>query len=68
MCGQERLSRFLCSFANAPTALMRELDYGKGYEYAHDSEEKLTAMECFPESMRGTVYYPAHRGGGRRAR
>ena len=42
---------------NAPTALMRELDYGKGYEYAHDSEEKLTAMECFPESMRGTVYY-----------
>ena len=53
---------------NAPTALMRELDYGKGYEYAHDSEEKLTAMECFPESMRGTVYYPAHRGGGRRAR
>lgn len=42
---------------NAPTSLMKELDYGKGYEYAHDTEEKLTRMECFPESMKGTVYY-----------
>ena len=42
---------------NAPTSLMRELDYGKGYEYAHDREEKLTSMECFPASMRGTTYY-----------
>ena len=34
---------------NAPTSLMKELDYGKGYEYAHDTEEKLTHMQCMPE-------------------
>ena len=33
---------------NAPTSLMKELDYGKGYEYAHDTEEKLTHMQCMP--------------------
>lgn len=42
---------------NAPTKLMEELEYGKGYQYAHNTEEKLTNMECFPESMRGTRYY-----------
>jgi len=42
---------------NAPTKLMKELDYGKGYQYAHDSEEKLTAMTCLPDSMKGTEYY-----------
>ncbi|MGN0714908.1 MAG: replication-associated recombination protein A, partial [Anaerovoracaceae bacterium] len=33
---------------NAPTKLMKELDYGKNYEYAHDTEEKLTRMQCLP--------------------
>mgnify|MGYP001625434518 FL=1 len=42
---------------NAPTRLMKELHYGKDYEYAHDTEEKLTRMECLPESLAGTVYY-----------
>ena len=42
---------------NAPTKLMKELDYGKGYQYAHDTREKLTAMECLPESLRGREYY-----------
>lgn len=42
---------------NAVTGLMKELDYGKGYEYAHEHEDKLTTMECLPESMRGKVYY-----------
>lgn len=48
---------------NAPTRLMKDLDYGKGYQYAHDTEEKLTAMTCLPESMEGTVYYhPTEQG------
>ena len=42
---------------NAPTKLMKELGYGKGYRYAHDYAEKLTAMECLPESLRGKTYY-----------
>ncbi|MBD5543469.1 MAG: replication-associated recombination protein A [Lachnospiraceae bacterium] len=42
---------------NAPTKLMEELHYGKGYEYAHNAEEKLTAMECMPESLKGRKYY-----------
>ena len=42
---------------NAPTRLMKELDYGKGYQYAHDSEEKLTDMQCLPDSLLGKKYY-----------
>ena len=42
---------------NAPTKLMKELDYGKNYEYAHDTEEKLTRMQCLPDSMAGRRYY-----------
>ena len=42
---------------NAPTTLMKQLDYGKGYQYAHDTKEKLTAMECLPDSLRGKEYY-----------
>ena len=48
---------------NAPTRLMEDLHYGKGYRYAHDTEEKLTRMECLPESMRGSrYYYPTEQG------
>ncbi|MDE7283273.1 MAG: replication-associated recombination protein A [Lachnospiraceae bacterium] len=48
---------------NAPTKLMEELDYGAGYQYAHNTEEKLTNMECLPESMRGSRYYfPTEQG------
>ena len=42
---------------NAPTRLMKELDYGKGYQYAHDFEAKLTTMECLPPSLAGKTYY-----------
>lgn len=42
---------------NAPTALMEELDYGKGYIYAHDTEEKLSKMKCLPESLAEKRYY-----------
>ncbi len=42
---------------NAPTRLMKELDYGKGYVYAHDTEDKIADMECLPDNLRGTQYY-----------
>lgn len=42
---------------NAPTKLMQELNYGKGYQYAHDTEDKLTNMQCLPDSLLGTTYY-----------
>ncbi len=42
---------------NAPTKLMKELNYGKGYQYAHDTEEKLTDMQCLPDSLVGREYY-----------
>ncbi|MBQ8974066.1 MAG: replication-associated recombination protein A [Clostridia bacterium] len=48
---------------NAPTGLMRELDYGKGYQYAHDTEEKLTNMQCLPDSLLGRTYYQPTRQG-----
>ena len=48
---------------NAPTKLMRELEYGKGYQYAHDFDGKITAMECLPEGLRGREYYnPTEQG------
>ena len=42
---------------NAPTGLMKDLDYGKGYVYAHDTKDKIADMECLPESLAGTRYY-----------
>ena len=42
---------------NAPTALMKGLGYGRGYQYAHDVEGKIADMECLPENLRGRVYY-----------
>ncbi|MBQ9409047.1 MAG: replication-associated recombination protein A [Clostridia bacterium] len=42
---------------NAPTNLMKQLDYGKGYIYAHDTEEKMARMTCLPDSLVGTRYY-----------
>ena len=48
---------------NAPTQLMKQLDYGKGYQYAHDAPEKLTKMHCLPESLKGRRYYrPTEQG------
>ena len=42
---------------NAPTKLMKNLDYGKGYEYAHDTKDKLTTMQCLPDSLKDKEYY-----------
>jgi putative ATPase len=42
---------------NAPTKLMKELDYGKDYQYAHDVEGKVADMECLPPSLAGRRYY-----------
>lgn len=48
---------------NAPTKLMKELDYGKGYIYAHDTEEKLSKMQCLPDSLADRRYYkPSEQG------
>src|SRR4051795_8260187 len=42
---------------NAPTRLMKDLGYGRGYEYAHDLEETTPAMECLPEALAGRRFY-----------
>ncbi len=42
---------------NAPTKLMKELDYGEGYQYAHDEEGKVADMDCLPDSLKGHHYY-----------
>ena len=48
---------------NAPTRLMKDLDYGKGYQYAHDAEEHITNMQCLPDSLVGRTYYrPSEQG------
>jgi putative ATPase len=48
---------------NGVTGLMREEGYGKGYQYAHDTKEKLTDMQCLPDDLEGTVYYdPTEQG------
>jgi putative ATPase len=48
---------------NAPTNLMKELNYGEGYQYAHDYEEGLTNMQTMPDSLVGhTYYHPTDRG------
>jgi putative ATPase len=48
---------------NAPTKLMKELDYGRDYQYAHDVEGKVADMECLPSSLAGRRYYvPTNEG------
>ncbi len=42
---------------NGVTKLMQDLDYGKGYQYAHDTADKLTNMQCLPDSLLGREYY-----------
>ena len=54
---------------NAPTSLMKDLGYGKGYQYAHDTKEKVADMQCLPDSLRGRVYYrPTNEGVEKRIR
>ncbi len=48
---------------NAPTKLMKELEYGKGYQYAHSTDDKLTNMQCLPDSLLDREYYhPTEQG------
>ncbi|MCD7951254.1 MAG: replication-associated recombination protein A [Erysipelotrichaceae bacterium] len=48
---------------NAPTKLMKDLHYGEGYQYAHDSKDKLTTMTCLPDSLKDKqYYYPTNQG------
>ena len=42
---------------NAPTKLMKELGYGDGYIYAHDTKEKIASMQCLPDSLVGKEYF-----------
>jgi putative ATPase len=48
---------------NAPTRLMKQLEYGRGYQYAHDEPDAVADMDCLPESLAGRKYYqPTERG------
>ncbi|MCQ2079107.1 MAG: replication-associated recombination protein A [archaeon] len=48
---------------NAPTKLMKDLGYGKNYQYAEGTDEKITKMQCLPDSMRDVIYYqPGDKG------
>ncbi|MBY0551827.1 MAG: replication-associated recombination protein A [Candidatus Obscuribacterales bacterium] len=48
---------------NAPTSLMKDIGYGKGYKYAHDFNEGVADMRCLPEALEGVIYYePTPRG------
>ncbi|MGH9585288.1 MAG: replication-associated recombination protein A, partial [Bryobacteraceae bacterium] len=48
---------------NAPTRLMKELGYGRGYRHAHREQDAVTDMPCLPDSLAGAVFYrPAGRG------
>jgi putative ATPase len=48
---------------NAPTPLMKQLGYGKDYQYAHDAPDAIADMPCLPESLAGRTYYePTDRG------
>jgi putative ATPase len=54
---------------NAPTSLMKGLGYGKDYQYAHDTENKVADMQCLPDSLRDRVYYrPTNEGVEKRIR
>ena len=48
---------------NAPTNLMKQLHYGEGYVYAHDTEEKMARMQCLPDSLLGRTYYRPNEAG-----
>ncbi len=54
---------------NAPTRLMKEMGYAKGYQHAHKEENAVTDMQCLPTGLAGTVFYePTDRGYEQRVR
>jgi putative ATPase len=42
---------------NAPTKLMQQLDYGRGYKYAHDEPDAIASMDCLPDNLKGREFY-----------
>lgn len=52
---------------NAPTGLMKELHYGEGYQYAHQTEDKIAAMQCMPDSLKDRTYYVPTEEGNEKA-
>ena len=52
---------------NAPTGLMKKLHYGEGYQYAHQTEDKIAAMQCMPDSLRDRRYYVPTEEGNEKA-
>ena len=42
---------------NAPTKLMKQLDYGKGYQYAHHEPDAVASMDCLPDNLKGREFY-----------
>ena len=54
---------------NAPTTLMKQLGYSKGYQYAHDLDSKVADMQCLPDNLKNRVYYrPTNEGVEKRIR
>jgi putative ATPase len=54
---------------NAPTGLMKNLGYGKGYQYAHDLDTKVADMQCLPDNLKDRTYYhPTNEGVEKRIR
>jgi putative ATPase len=48
---------------NAPTGLMKNMGYSKGYKHAHTEPDAVTDMQCLPETLAGrTFYHPSDRG------
>lgn len=52
---------------NAPTGLMKELHYGEGYQYAHQTEDRIAAMQCMPDSLKDRTYYVPTEEGNEKA-
>jgi len=52
---------------NAPTRLMKSLDYGRDYQYAHDLEGRVADMDCLPPSLAARRYYRPTSEGRERA-
>jgi len=61
--GQTRNDPVPLHIRNAPTGLMKGLGYGKGYQYAHELEDKIADMDCLPDSLKGRQYYHPQNAG-----
>lgn len=54
---------------NAPTKLMKQMGYAKGYQHAHREKDAVTNMQCLPENLVGSIFYePTGRGFEQRIR